>query len=174
MGKCERTCDPGFADCNLLVDDGCEVFIAEDARNCGACNQVCPVLRPFCIAGSCSSMGCLAAGKSPPRPCEVGHDPIYGSPWVICSATCDRAWLSHDAPLGGLFHPQQICRALGYADWSGWGGTMGSICGTNEGAATSCAAPGVAEFPLRNEMFNKGSDANGPIIGDVVEWTCVR
>lgn len=51
------SCNPGFANCNGNVADGCEVNIASDLLNCGACNSVCPN-RPntikTCVNGVCS------------------------------------------------------------------------------------------------------------------------
>jgi hypothetical protein len=48
-------CEDGFADCNGLPGDGCEVNLVQDKLNCGACNKVCPVLNgePFCEASAC-------------------------------------------------------------------------------------------------------------------------
>lgn len=48
-------CDEGFADCNGLPEDGCEVDLSQDKLNCGACTKVCPELNgaPFCAAGMC-------------------------------------------------------------------------------------------------------------------------
>ncbi len=48
-------CEAGFADCNGLPEDGCEINLAQDKLNCGACNKVCPELNgsPFCDASLC-------------------------------------------------------------------------------------------------------------------------
>lgn len=40
---CQATCDPGFADCNHDVTDGCEVDVVHDPKSCGACNAAAPV-----------------------------------------------------------------------------------------------------------------------------------
>lgn len=54
--SCEATCDPGFANCNGDVPDGCEVRTTVDRMNCGSCGMVCPS-RPnadtTCAAGRC-------------------------------------------------------------------------------------------------------------------------
>jgi hypothetical protein len=57
-GECRITtdgCEAGFADCNGLPEDGCEVNLAQDKDNCGVCNKVCPALNgaPFCAASAC-------------------------------------------------------------------------------------------------------------------------
>ncbi|TDP75866.1 hypothetical protein [Bradymonas sediminis] len=52
---CEYTCDEGYADCNGDASDGCEVDLAADADNCGACGTVCESdatnRAPVCVAG---------------------------------------------------------------------------------------------------------------------------
>lgn len=54
-GVCVLTCNMGYLDCNGLVGDGCESFIATDPNNCGACGNVCtfPNAVGFCIGGVC-------------------------------------------------------------------------------------------------------------------------
>ena len=34
-------CEPGYRDCNGVVDDGCEVKALDDVANCGACGHAC-------------------------------------------------------------------------------------------------------------------------------------
>ena len=46
MGPCE----PGHEDCNADSADGCEVDLANDPRNCGACGAACIGL---CVQGRC-------------------------------------------------------------------------------------------------------------------------
>lgn len=42
-GQCQLgSCNPGFADCNTIVADGCEVNVSNNTQNCGACNVNCP------------------------------------------------------------------------------------------------------------------------------------
>jgi hypothetical protein len=54
-GVCTATCDTGFADCNGLVEDGCEVDLGSPAT-CGSCDNDCPDNggTPLCSAdGEC-------------------------------------------------------------------------------------------------------------------------
>ena len=56
------TCDPGWADCNGDIRDGCETHTDTDVNQCGACNRRCsaPTGRsPLCAAGVCGvTMAC--------------------------------------------------------------------------------------------------------------------
>jgi hypothetical protein len=56
-GLCSFVCNVGFADCNNLSVDGCEINFLSDANNCGACGTICPTKpnsTPSCVSGICS------------------------------------------------------------------------------------------------------------------------
>ncbi|MBI5512336.1 MAG: hypothetical protein HY909_01130, partial [Deltaproteobacteria bacterium] len=57
-------CDPGFADCNTMAADGCEVNTLVDENHCGRCGNACvtPGGTPVCRAGTCGISAC-AAGR---------------------------------------------------------------------------------------------------------------
>jgi hypothetical protein len=48
-----RSCDPGYANCNNLPGDGCEVNVLTDPSNCGMCNKACSG-SSACKNGLCS------------------------------------------------------------------------------------------------------------------------
>ncbi len=50
-GSCTLKCDPGFADCNKIVDDGCEINTTNDANHCGTCGLTCG--GTTCINSAC-------------------------------------------------------------------------------------------------------------------------
>ncbi len=56
-GACKiASCNPGFADCDLVVADGCEINLGNDAAHCGACGTTCPTppnASPNCTGGTC-------------------------------------------------------------------------------------------------------------------------
>lgn len=58
-GICGFTCNADHADCDKLAPTGCEVDIATDVLNCGACGKAC-TLGEVCAAGKC--------GPAPPPP----------------------------------------------------------------------------------------------------------
>ena len=54
-------CSPGFADCNGVFADGCEVDLAADPTHCGTCSTACPpgaTCTGGLCAGRCGSAGC--------------------------------------------------------------------------------------------------------------------
>ena len=52
-GECKLDCDPGRADCNDDVRDGCETDQRRSNEHCGACNSACPASLPVCIDSDC-------------------------------------------------------------------------------------------------------------------------
>ncbi|MBK9755594.1 MAG: DUF4215 domain-containing protein [Nannocystis sp.] len=119
----------------------------------------------------CSS-GCKKEAQGPKK-CDQGNDPGTGSPWVVCSADANTAWIS--ANFEGQYHPVKICQNLGYATVGLWGGTAGSVCGLNQGN-TSCTNPGQMVFTQGawQGAGNCGQDGLGPIVCKWVMWTCVK
>ncbi len=58
-GRCKHECLPGTADCNGREDDGCEVELNKDPRNCGGCGTTCDVARGQpCVGGHCLMGDC--------------------------------------------------------------------------------------------------------------------
>ncbi|MFO0761033.1 MAG: hypothetical protein U0359_31435 [Byssovorax sp.] len=55
-------CDPGFADCDGKVPDGCEIDTKNDPQNCGMCGADCvvPNAAPACVGGVCKVGPCDA------------------------------------------------------------------------------------------------------------------
>ncbi len=107
FGGCENSsctvglCKQGFADCNGLLPDGCEVTIGDDANHCGGCGNACmPAAnsQPTCEAGSCIFGACVPGFTNcnalPVDGCEVntGADPLNcGTCGTTCPATPNAA-----------------------------------------------------------------------------------
>ncbi len=67
LGLCELTCKPGWHDCNMVVEDGCESDLT-DSENCGQCGKRCafPGANGICVdpdAGTCEMGTCLIGFK---------------------------------------------------------------------------------------------------------------
>ncbi len=64
-GHCGYTCYPGFADCNGRINDGCEVDVGKDPKNCGGCGTKCDQqLKQPCIGGVCLTKSCDPTGPT--------------------------------------------------------------------------------------------------------------
>ncbi len=64
-------CNPGFGDCNVNPNDGCEIDLQSDPRNCGMCRNVCvPAANAAvdCQAGQCAITGCTGGFLQSPAP----------------------------------------------------------------------------------------------------------
>ncbi|MEZ4225442.1 MAG: protein kinase [Polyangiaceae bacterium] len=63
--RSEPKCEPGFANCNQLPEDGCEANLNDDALHCGACGTVCSsaAIDGVCQAGQCVVRKCLDRGR---------------------------------------------------------------------------------------------------------------
>jgi hypothetical protein len=70
-------CVSGFADCNALASDGCEVAIKTDAANCGACGHAC-------AAGEVCSDGTCTVGCMPPTTACSDHCANLVNAWSDC------------------------------------------------------------------------------------------
>jgi hypothetical protein len=60
-GQCVvASCNPGFANCDGNLANGCEVRLTDDAANCGACRNACvlPNATARCAAGVCQVAVC--------------------------------------------------------------------------------------------------------------------
>ncbi|MGA7123976.1 MAG: hypothetical protein WBY94_27995 [Polyangiaceae bacterium] len=51
-------CSAGYADCDALASDGCEVNVETDPKNCGGCGKACflvPGVTESCVASMCQA-----------------------------------------------------------------------------------------------------------------------
>jgi hypothetical protein len=61
-GVCGYVCYAGYADCNHLVNDGCEAKIGSDPKNCGGCGIQCDTAHGQpCVLGKCLTKPCDVA-----------------------------------------------------------------------------------------------------------------
>jgi hypothetical protein len=172
-GTCQLQCTPGFADCNGVNADGCEVNMLFDPANCGACGLVCvtPNGTPSCSAAICTVAACnpgradcnLLGGDG----CEVdiASDPNNcGGCGIVCSvangtpacvagqcqvASCNAGFLDCNG------NPADGCETNGSADPANCG-TCGHACAVANGTA-GCGA-GVCTVVSCNAGF---ADCNG-------------
>ncbi|MBK8258485.1 MAG: hypothetical protein IPK82_38230 [Polyangiaceae bacterium] len=91
-GKCTFECGFGFADCNLLSDDGCEVEVSSDPAHCGDCETICLFANatPQCASGQCGILMCNAGFDNCNGMLADGCETNLGTDPENCS-TCGNA-----------------------------------------------------------------------------------
>jgi hypothetical protein len=129
------TCKTGYADCNHVASDGCEVDLAQNLANCGACGAACAGV---CDSGSCcipASQATTCAGKcgtveddcgemiacggcTGTEICGNGGANLCGppiAPWSLASTGADQATFyalavdpSGNSFFGGLYYQDII------------------------------------------------------------------
>lgn len=111
-------CNSGFADCDGLLQDGCETVLNTDAANCGACGTTCPGApnaTPICSDGSCSTAcnsGFADCDQDPSNGCEQNLAGNCG----VCGNTCTLPHASGECVNGVCSF--SVCDE-GYADCDG-------------------------------------------------------
>jgi hypothetical protein len=81
-------CEPGLADCDQNVANGCEADLNNELHNCGTCGAKCPPatghVLPVCNSGTCHTI------------CETGWV-TCGSSQCGCQGTCQMGTCTTDA-----------------------------------------------------------------------------
>lgn len=83
-GLCQIDCNQGFEDCDKTRDNGCEINLDTNSRNCSECDEECPAEpgnSAYCKAGTCGQTTC-AAGRG-----DCNGDP--GDPGGACETSLD-------------------------------------------------------------------------------------
>jgi hypothetical protein len=113
------TCNAGFADCDGVAANGCEVALGSDPLHCGACPVACNATNgaPSCVAGACritcaagfgncdanAANGCevnlnttVAACGACARPCALAHATSGCAAGACTIASCDAGFANCD------------------------------------------------------------------------------
>jgi hypothetical protein len=134
------TCAEGFADCNGVAADGCEVNLNSSASNCGGCGSACdlPHATPACTAGSCAVAACAAgfADCNSDAGCETDLSSVTSCGG--CGVTCASG--PHSTPTCGASACGITCEA-GFANCDGDSANGCEVDTTTSGA--HCGACGT-------------------------------
>src|SRR5262249_21962420 len=64
-------CLPGYANCDNNTQNGCEIDLNSDNKNCGGCGVVCPMNAIACINGKCTNSPCIGNPMWTPVTCTT-------------------------------------------------------------------------------------------------------
>ena len=171
-GACVLRCDPGYADCNGELGDGCEADLSRPAT-CGSCALTCGGATPFCMelddgsgcvasceAGSSACDGACVDLNSDPRHCGGCGERCAAPPNAVaacmaaaCSFECDEGYADCDGDAANGC--ESMLRELAHC------GRCGERC-ERPGAVTSCATgtcQALGCLPLFGDC--DGEPANG-------------
>jgi Cys-rich repeat protein len=106
------SCKAGFADCNGDPNDGCEVNLNFDAKNCSQCGMVCPMNLPNCGGGVCTlqpvlvgqfmvNMGPMWTTNPPCYTCQEACALLYGGAANTYGCSTQMNIVDHMASVDG-------------------------------------------------------------------------
>jgi hypothetical protein len=138
-GKCKvASCSAGWDDCNKDPQDGCEVHLGTNAKNCGGCGRACSnshTLSLACSGGKCASS------------CQLGWGNCNMPGYPNTDDGCERTVSQNDKSCGSCSND---CGAINTSSPFVCGGAMGKVnqclcdadidCGTNS-TYTTCDEP---------------------------------
>lgn len=117
VGSCRLLCDAGYADCDSIPTNGCEVDQRYDPANCGRCGGMCIVANgtATCNGGRCGVAACnigfADCDRDPTNGCEVN---VTDSPAHCgrCGAPCEPTQWCRNG----------VCRSISGTWWTTVGG----------------------------------------------------
>ncbi len=172
------TCSAGYADCDGLPGNGCEVSLTTDATHCGTCNTVCAYANAAatCSNGTCAIGACNANFANcdgvAANGCEVnlqsdvnncgGCGAAFKCPTTGGTASCTSGVCGYSTCGAGLATcpPGATCATNTTNDVNNCGG-CGTKC-TYANAAASCASSTCSMGACTAGFGNcDGAPANG-------------
>jgi hypothetical protein len=137
--RCALVCDPGWGDCDLRPETGCEASLAAPGT-CGECGSPCPAGMPLCAGNAGTGFSCTASCPGGTTRCGDSCVSLETNPEHCgrCGNDCT------DAP-----HASATCtaRACGLLCDEGWGDCNGMAfdgCETPLDTLLDCGACGAS------------------------------
>lgn len=162
-GACSLLCNPGFADCDGQLDNGCETNLSTHPAHCGACQHACSSSAgsPVCVAGKCTK-----------GPCTSGYADCDGNPGNGCETAiesdaknCGSCGLSCPGTANGF----GVCTAAS----CGVGCSPGfSKCGAGTTCFDVTADPNHCGASCQTCAPPSGGNGTAACVGGVCTSTC--
>lgn len=164
-GSCAiGSCNPGFADCNGLYADGCEIDVLTHVEHCGACGRPCSpshVASLNCSAGVCNSAcdlgyaNCLlSTAPKNDDGCELAVDNKNES-CGSCNNSCSlQGGISDDFECDKGPASQKFCGCSGNNECR-----LAGTSGTCNSATGLCSCNGLVCRPSEVCLLVNGTDA---------------
>lgn len=148
-----QTCEEGWADCNGVAADGCEIQLSNNPSHCGACDAVCA---PTAAEGVCNE-----------GHCEIGHcDEGTGDCNRNASDGCETALLSDQANCGACGVACQATHGKPSCD----AGACHIQCAAGYASCDNIASNGCETDTLTNPAHCGG--CNKPCEGQCITGSC--
>jgi hypothetical protein len=156
-GTCGYTCNAGYADCNGVAGDGCEIPTNTDPNNCGVCGTACTGALnapPTCIGGSCIFT------------CASG--------WADCNMIhSDGCEINVNTNPNHCRTCTNVCTSVPNASPTCMGGACGIVCTTGYADCNSDLSDGC-ETSIATSVTNCGSCMHACTAGpQVMSMACV-
>ena len=158
-GSCTiAACDTGFADCDGLPGDGCEVNYLSNALSCGTCGTVCNlpnVSTNGCTNGKCSVTACTPGfadcDGDPNNGCEVSYLTDVNNCSTSAATACGHACTIANGQGTCSSGTCQVSSCT--APWANCDGDVTNGCETNTssshdncgGCAVKCSSTNASE-----------------------------
>ncbi len=157
------SCNPGYADCNMVPTDGCEVNTSTDPNNCGTCGFQCTG-GETCVSGKCVCGGGTTFCGTSCVNLQTDSNNCGACGQVCAGTSCNAGYCVPVVLASGaqVSAPYDIATDGGYVFWTNYAnpGTVGSVSGSGGGylaIATNVSFPqdiaahaGMVYFTLEN------------------------